>query len=143
MLQLSPAALLLVLSLLLLLIEIIAPGYFLIWLGAAALMAGLIGFGVALNMVQLLALFLGLSVICVFLAARFFPYAQAKSESKLNSRTAQLIGMDVLVREDITAYAGRVNVGDSVWRAQGCVAQAGEIVRVVGASGNRLIVERV
>jgi membrane protein implicated in regulation of membrane protease activity len=65
-------------------------------------------------------------------------------EPALNRRGAQLVGETVVVDQAIEAGGrGSVRAGDTVWPAEGEVAVAGARVRVTGAKGNVLTVERV
>jgi membrane protein implicated in regulation of membrane protease activity len=64
-------------------------------------------------------------------------------EPALNRRGDQLVGETVVVDQAIEAGGrGSVRAGDTVWPAEGAVAQTGARVRVTGAKGNVLTVER-
>lgn len=124
--------------------EIVVPGFFLIWLGAAALVAGLFTFLFGLAPVAQVILFAAAAVAAVYAARRWFQRNPGPSpDPLLNDRTARLIGTLVTVVEPITADRGRVRVGDGVWNAAGADAVPGETVRVVGADGTTLLVERL
>jgi membrane protein implicated in regulation of membrane protease activity len=127
---------------LLLIMEVIAPGFFLVFIGAAAIATGLFtvlfGFGLAAQ----LALFALYAVIAVMLGRRF--YANRTHDSAdplLNDRGGRLVGRVVTVVEPVDDHGGRVRVGDSVWSARGGPAAAGERVRITGVDGNCLQVE--
>jgi membrane protein implicated in regulation of membrane protease activity len=127
----------------LLIAELIAPGFFLIFIGGAAILTGV----VALLLGPPVALQLALFAILAFLAAQIGgrrAYASRydySSDPFLNDRAARLIGRIVVVVEAVDADSGRVRVGDSDWSARGGPAAVGERVRIVDIDGNCLKVE--
>ncbi len=124
--------------------EIIVPGFFLIWLGAAAAVTGVVTVLTGMPPVAQVILFALMAIGAVYAARRWFRHnPPASPDPLLNDRTARLVGTLVTVTEPITADRGRVRVGDGVWNATGVDALPGETVRVTGADGTTLIVERV
>ncbi len=137
-------ALWIVLGIILLTAEMIAPGAYLMFLGGAALFTGLLGYAMPLPIIAELLIFALASIGSVYVAKRWFDiYPILSSSPLLNSRIAQMIGDTVEVVEPIRDGAGRVKVGDSVWSASGPDADAGTRMRITGAEGNRLAVERI
>lgn len=123
-------------------IEMLAPGFFLMWLGVAAIVVGMIAWVVPVSLPLQVALFAILSVLAVYAAKRFLKDNPIQSEDPaLNDRGARLTGEVVVVIEAITDGRGRVRVGDSEWNARGPDAPAGARVRVTGAEGAVLRVE--
>jgi inner membrane protein len=124
--------------------EIVAPGFFLIWLGAAAIVTGLIAFVLPVSFAVQVGLFAVLSVVAVYAARRWFKTNPIESDDpKLNDRGARLTGEIVTVVEAIEDGRGRVKVGDGVWLARGGDAAIGSRVRVTGSDGSTLMVEAV
>ena len=126
----------------LLIAEIIAPGFFLVFVGAAAMATGVFALLFGLGTPAQLALFALYTVIAVMIGRRF--YAQSSAESSdplLNDRSARLIGKTVVVVDAIDADGGRVRVGDSEWTARGGPAAVGERVTITSVDGNCLMVE--
>jgi membrane protein implicated in regulation of membrane protease activity len=126
----------------LLIAEVIAPGFFLIFIGAAAIATGLFAVLLGLGTTAQLALFALYAIIAVLVGRRF--YANRTSDSAdplLNDRAGRLVGKVVTVVQAIDDHDGRVRVGDSEWGARGGPAAAGERVRIVGLDGNCLKVE--
>jgi membrane protein implicated in regulation of membrane protease activity len=122
---------------------VIAPGFFLIFIGAAAVLTGvltlLLGLPVALQM----ALFAIFGVLSVRVGGRHF-YASRYDftpDPFLNDRAARLLGRVVTVVEPVDSDGGRVRVGDSEWTARGGPAAVGDRVRIVDIDGNCLKVE--
>jgi len=129
-------------ALILAIAEIIAPGFFLIFLAAGAALTGiavLVVPGVPLILQALLfALF---TAAAVGLGRRWYSNGPATADPLLNDRAARLIGSTVEVCEPIVAGEGRVKVGDGAWSARGPDAVRGAIVRITGADGSVLLVE--
>ncbi|WP_333568863.1 NfeD family protein [Sphingorhabdus sp.] len=122
--------------------EMVAPGFFLMWLGLAALIVGGLDYFLPITVAYQVAMFAILSVLTVFAGKKFLRENPIETEdAKLNDRGARLTGEIVTVVEAITNGHGRVKVGDSVWSARGVDAAIGSRVRVTGADGAALLVE--
>lgn len=123
--------------------ELIAPGFFMIFLAAGA---AITGFAILLVpglpvLVQAL-LFALFTAAAVGLGRRWYHRSAVPTEDPLlNDRVARLIGTTAEVSDAIVAGEGRVKVGDGAWKARGPDAAAGAVVRIVGASGSVLLVE--
>jgi membrane protein implicated in regulation of membrane protease activity len=127
---------------LLLILEVIAPGFFLVFIGAAAIATGLFTVLFGLGAAAELALFALYAVIAVMVGRKF--YANRTHDSTdplLNDRVGRLVGKSVTVVAAVDEHGGRVRVGDSDWSARGGPAQVGERVRITGVDGNCLKVE--
>lgn len=141
---LSVAELWLIGGALLIAAEIIAPGFFLIWVGAAAVVTGVASWAFGLSPEIGLLVFAVTAVALVISARTWLPYNVGDTTAPLlNQRNARLIGQMVRVEEAITLTGGRVSVGDGAWPARGCEAAVGTTVKVTGTDGNTLMVERV
>ena len=140
--DLEPGWLWMIGGVLLLAAEIIAPGFFLVWIGGAAIVTGIFALLFGIGIPGQLALFALYSAIAVYAARRWFEGRPVVSEDPLlNERVGRLIGKTVMVVETVDAHSGRVRVGDSEWSARGGPAQPGERVRITGVDGNCLTVE--
>lgn len=141
--NLEPGWLWMIGGVLLLIAEIIAPGFFLVFVGAAALATGAFALLFDLGTASQLALFALYSLLAVMVGRRFYANAAGAESSDpfLNDRTARLIGKVVTVVEPVDEHNGRVRVGDGEWSARGGPAAAGEKVRITGFDGNCLTVE--
>ncbi len=127
----------------LLIAELIAPGFFLVWIGAAALITGVFALLFGIELAGQLALFALYSALAVYVARRWYMGRPVTSEDPmLNDRAARLLGRTVTVVEPVDEHSGRVRVGDGDWSARGGPAEAGERVRITGVEGNCLLVER-
>jgi membrane protein implicated in regulation of membrane protease activity len=140
---LDPAWMWLIGGVVLLIAEVIAPGFFLIFIGAAAIVTGLLTLAVSLAVALQLAVFAVLAFLAVRIIGRRF-YASRydyTSDPLLNDRVARLLGKVVVVVQAVDSHGGRVRVGDSEWSARGGPAEVGERVRIVDVEGNCLKVE--
>lgn len=141
--NLDPAWLWLIGGVLLLIAELIAPGFFLIFIGAAAIATGILSLLVHLPAVIQLGLFAILAILATRVVGRQF-YASRydySSDPLLNDRAARLLGKVVVVVQQVDSRGGRVRVGDGEWSARGGPAAVGERVRIVDIDGNCLKVE--
>lgn len=122
--------------------EMIAPGVFLIWIGAAALLTGLVTWALPIPAIAQFLIFAAASLIAVYAGKRYLrDNPIASDDPLLNDRLARLVGQVVTAVEPVDETAGRVKVGDSVWSARGGPAASGEKLRVTGASHGVLTVE--
>ena len=129
-------------GILLLIAEIIAPGFFLVFIGAAALATGVFALLFGLGTAAQLALFVLYALLAVMVGRRV--YASQSTEGGdplLNDRSARLVGKVVTVVAAVDEHEGRVRVGDGEWSARGGPAALGEQVRITGVDGNCLNVE--
>lgn len=125
-------------------IEILLPGFFLIWIGLAAFVTGLLTLAFGLGDAAQFASFALLAVGSVLAGRRWFARNPiASTDPLLNLRGGRLIGETVTVVEPIEGGQGRVRVADGVWSAKGADAPIGARMRVTGIDGNCLIVEPV
>ena len=135
------------LGLLLLAAELVAPGVFLIWIGMAALVIGLLSL-IFWEMafwgwqVQLL-LFAVLSVSFALAGRRFYSSCNDTSdEPNLNRRGDSLVGRTATLHEPIAEGRGRIRLDDTWWTVMGPNLPAGTQVRIVTSSGRDLTVEK-
>ncbi len=126
---------------LLLILEVIAPGFFLMFIGAAAIATGVFTKLFGLGLVPQLALFALYTLIAVLGGRRFYAHRTPSADPLLNDRAGRLVGKVVTVVAAVDEHDGRVRVGDSDWSARGGPAAIGERVRITGVDGNCLKVE--
>lgn len=127
----------------LLAIELVAPGGIFVWLGAAAILTGVISLFQPIGTAFQWALF-GVLSIAAIVAWLNFTRRRAEPESDrpwLNRRAEGLIGKELVLKDAISGGYGRAEVGDSLWRVSGPELPAGTHVRVVGTEGVLLRVE--
>ena len=127
----------------LLIAEVVAPGFSLIFIGAAGIATGVLTLVLGLP----LALQFAVLAVLAFLAVRFGGrrfYASRydySSDPLLNDRAKRMLGKIVVVSQPVDSHGGRVRVGDSEWSARGGPAAVGDRVRIIDIEGNCLKVE--
>ncbi len=126
---------------LLLIAEVIAPGFFLVFIGAAAVATGLFTLLFDLGPAPQLGLFAIYATLAVLAGRRWYAEPDSPSGGVINEPAGRLIGRTVEVVSAVDDHGGRVRVGDSEWSARGGPAAAGERVRITGIDGNCLKVE--
>jgi inner membrane protein len=126
----------------LLLLELIAPGTFMMWLGLSALAVGVISLaGVLAWQAQLIA-FAVFVTISIPLWRRFARRVEQPDDQPfLNRRADALVGRTFTLEKLIVDGAGTVRIGDSVWRVTGPDTPAGSRIRVTRADAAMLVVE--
>jgi membrane protein implicated in regulation of membrane protease activity len=124
------------LGLVLLGIEVLAPGFFFLWFGIAAILIGISALLIDWPWQLQVLGFVVLSVIAALLGRRFAGNADGETaDPHLNLRASRLEGETFVLSEPIVEGRGRIRVGDSVWQVRGPDAPAGARVVVTGADG--------
>lgn len=131
----------LIAGLVLMALELLAPGVFLLWLGLAALLVGVISlFADWIWQVQVIA-FAAFALAAVPLWRRLASQSVNTESEFLNRRSDALVGRVFTLEKPILDGSGTVKEGDTVWRVSGPDSPAGSRVRVVRADGVSLTVE--
>ena len=127
----------------LLIAEIIAPGFFLLFIGVAALLTGILALLLGFGLVPQLGIFAILAYLSVHFGGRRFYAARYdySADRLINDPAARLLGRIVVVVQPVDSHGGRVKLGDSEWSARGAPAAVGDRVRIVDVEGNCLKVE--
>jgi inner membrane protein len=121
--------------------EIVAPGYFMLWIGIAAGVMGIVTLlAPALSPIAQAVAFALLAIASCTIYWRFIrPIAEQRDdEPLLNRRGARMVGRRVTVVEAIVNGRGKVKVGDGAWLAEGPDLPAGAEVEVVACEGTTL-----
>lgn len=123
--------------------EMLVPGVFLMWIGLAALVTGVLTLLLPLSLVAQFVIFAVAAVVSVYAGRRYLTNNPIiSSDPMLNDRSARLIGAIVTAVEPVDALNGRVKCGDSVWSARGVDAVVGDRLRVRAVEGGVLVVEQ-
>jgi membrane protein implicated in regulation of membrane protease activity len=134
-------------GLVLLAAEMIVPGFFLVWIGLAALIVGVLSllfWDDAFWVWQLQAiLFAALAVATTFTGRKLTVQHGTSDEPFLNQRAASLVGRTATLAEPIREGRGRIRLDDTVWRVSGPDLPVGAKVKVVASNGRDLTVEKV
>jgi membrane protein implicated in regulation of membrane protease activity len=134
-----------VLGLVLMGLELVAPGAFLLWLGLAAVLTGIADWALGLSWQAAALVFAVLSVGAVLVGRVVTRHRDEEDGGRpaLNSRSRSLVGQVFILDGPIVGGSGRLRVDDSSWRIVGPDAPAGASVRVVRVDGATLVVEAV
>ena len=127
----------------LLIAEVVAPGFSLIFIGAAGIATGVLTLVLGLPLALQFAVFAVLAFLAVRFGGRRF-YASRydySSDPLLNDRAKRMLGKIVVVSQPVDSHGGRVRVGDSEWSARCGPAAVGDRVRIIDIEGNCLKVE--
>lgn len=132
------------LSAILLIVELLAPGMFFIWMGESAFVVGaLLWFFPGMEPESQIMIFSALSVLSILVFRRFLKRYPIQSDRPLlNQRTAGYLGRVFMLEEPISNGRGKIRVDDSIWRVEGEDCPAGVRVRVTAAEGVILKVEQ-
>jgi membrane protein implicated in regulation of membrane protease activity len=124
-------------------IELVAPGAFFLWLGLAAIATGLLDAVLDLSWQASGLLFALLCVAAVILGRTITrPKMQDEPQAEmLNRRGQALVGRVFTLETPIKDGEGRIRVDDSSWRVTGADRFAGAKVRVVRIEGSTLVVD--
>ena len=123
--------------------ETLAPGAFLIWIGAAAVVLGAVEFAYPIALTPSVLIFAGLVVVFVLIGRRVYGSLDMGALQLPLSRAHALIGKEFYLEEPIVRGYGRIRVGDSLWRVAGEDLPNGAKVRVAGVEdGAQVRVEK-
>lgn len=133
-----------ILGAVLLAIELLVPGTFMLWFGLSALLVGLISMLVDWPWQAQLIAFAAFSLISLILWRRFSPKVDhPHAQPFLNRRAEGFIGrVFTLDRPIVDGGGGAVRIGDTVWQVRGPDTAAGARVKVTDVDGAMLVVER-
>jgi membrane protein implicated in regulation of membrane protease activity len=132
-----------ILGILLIGVELVAPGSFFLWLGLAAIVTGLIDAMLGLSW-QASGLLFALLCVAAVILGRAATRSKTQDEPQagmLNRRGQSLVGRVFTLETPIKDGEGRIRVDDSSWRVTGADRFAGAKVRVVRIEGSTLVVD--
>ncbi|TKB51124.1 NfeD family protein [Ferrimonas sediminicola] len=135
----------LILGLLLLTLELLGAGGYLLWIGGAALSTSVVARLSDIRAENQWVLFATLSVL---LTLAWYLYQRrrdrlGRQRSGLNQRARALVGSSCLILTRVTPQGGRVKLGDSSWlaRSEGEeILEEGTQARVIRVEGTLLMV---
>lgn len=123
--------------------ELLMPGIYLMWLGIAAAITGLLAFVTGFGWQGQVLVFALLSVASAFLGRVVYTRSTGPTDHPtLNRRAEQYVGRVFTLDQPIVNGRGRLKVADTTWKIVGTDAPAGSRVRVSAADGVVLQVEK-
>jgi membrane protein implicated in regulation of membrane protease activity len=127
---------------LLLVLEVLSPGVFMLWLGLAAMLVGAISIFVDWTWQAQFIAFAVFSVAAIPLWRRLsMQVGPATDQPFLNRRAEALVGRIFTLEKPIVDGSGTIPIDDTVWRITGADIPAGSRVKVVRVEGTALHVE--
>lgn len=131
-------------GLVLLALELVVPGGFLLWMGISGIVTGLVTLFWAIGWPLQWLVFGVLSLVSIALWVRWTRSRPPSTDRPyLNRRAEQFVGQEVVLERPIEQGFGRVSLGDTVWRVSGPDLPAGQRVRITGSDGAVLKVEPI
>ncbi len=129
----------------LLIVELLAPGMFFLWMAEAAFVTGiLLAVAPGLDWQYQLISFSLLSVLSIFLFRKYLKKHPIKTDRPgLNRKTDQYLGRVFTLEHPIVNGLGKIRVDDSTWKIQGEDCPAGTKIKVKAAEGVILKVDIV
>ena len=137
-----------VLALILIAGEVMAPGFFLLWIGIAAAVMGIVTWALpGLGVITQAVLFVILAFASCMLYWRFIRARLARNDdpvaATLSRRGDQMVGQRYVLAEAIVNGRGKARVGDGQWLVAGPDLPVGAEVEVIAVDGSMLKVRAV
>ena len=134
-----------IIAVILIILEVFAPGAFMIWLGIAAAVVSVVMLAFPdITWQTQFIIFAVLSVASIYawrLYARKNP--PTSDQPTLNMRGEQYVNRTFTLEEPVVNGQGKIKVDDSTWKIEGADCESGTKVRVIGVDGVVLKVELV
>ncbi|MCX4188203.1 NfeD family protein [Methylophaga sp. OBS4] len=129
----------------LLIIEILAPSFFALWMAIAAFLTGLaLLLAPQLSWEYQLLLFAVLSVLSIVLWRRYYlKNPVVTDQPALNRRGEQYVGRIITLQAPIVDGIGKIKLDDSTWKIQGPDCEAGTKVKITALNNVVFTVEVV
>jgi membrane protein implicated in regulation of membrane protease activity len=125
--------------------ELLAPGFFLLWIGVAAAALGVVLLMVPdLSVLAQSVLFTAFALVSCYVYWQFVRRAAGERSDQplLNRRAAQFVGRRYTLETAIVNGQGKARVGDSHWLVEGPDLPAGSVIEVIGVEGTTLKVRK-
>jgi inner membrane protein len=130
-----------ILAVLLFLLEVLAPGMFMLWLGLSAILVGVISSAVVWSWQAQLIAFAVLAIVLVPVWRYFASKVEKPVDNPfLNRRAEGYVGRVFTLDKPIIDGVGAVRIDDTIWRVSGPDCPAGSRVRVARTDGANLLV---
>ena len=128
---------------LLLLAEMMAPGFFMIWLAVAAALTAIIHLIAPMAWESEVLVFAALAILAVAASWRVVSrsWAVKSDQPHLNQRSAGLVGRNFVLSQPIVNGSGKITYQDTSWDVDGPDLPTGARVHVTGVEGLRLRVK--
>jgi membrane protein implicated in regulation of membrane protease activity len=131
-----------ILAALLLLLEVLLPGVFMLWLGLSAILVGIISFTISWSWQAQIIAFAVFAIAALPAWRHFARKVEKPADSPfLNRRAEGYVGRVFTLDRPIVDGIGTIRIDDTVWRVTGPDCPAGSRVKIARADGANLLVE--
>lgn len=134
-----------VIALVLLVVEILTPGFFFLWMAVSGFITGALAWLVpSISLNSQLFVFSIMSIVTIS-AWKFYvkKHPIETDHPLLNKRGAQYIGRVFTLYEPIINGQGKIKVDDSIWKVHGKDCDINSKVKVIAVRGTVFDVEKV
>jgi inner membrane protein len=134
-----------VIALILLVVEILAPGFFFLWMAISGFVTGALVLLIpAMSMNMQVLIFSVLSVVTILVWKLYGKKHPVESDHPLlNKRGVQYIGRVFSLHEPIKNGQGKIKVDDSIWKVHGEDCDINTRVKVTACRGTVFDVEKI
>jgi inner membrane protein len=134
-----------VLAFVFLILEMLTPGFFFMWLAVSGLITGLIVWLFPVLSLNIQVFIFSIFSVVAITTWRLYgkKYPVETDQPLLNKRGAQYIGRVFPLHEPIVNGQGKIKVDDSLWKVHGEDCDVSTKVKVTGIRGMVLDVEKV
>lgn len=131
-------------GLILLALELFVPGGYLLWLGIAGLITGLVVLFEPIAWPLQWLMFGVLALVAIIVWTRWSRNRPSQSDHpNLNRRADSFVGHEAVLEQPIAGGFGRLTLGDTIWRIAGPDLPVGQRIRITGSEGAVLLVEAI
>jgi hypothetical protein len=129
----------------LIIIEILLPTFFALWMGIAAFVTGLFLFFLPdLSWQYQLLIFALLSIVSILVWRQYYrEHPLLSDQPNLNKRGEQYIGRIITLQTPIVDGVGKIKLDDSTWKIQGNDSPVGKKVRIIALNNVVFTVEPI
>ena len=130
-----------IVAIVLMMIEVMIPGAFFLWIGiAAAFVGGLVFLIPSLTLVFQVFIFGGASILSIWVGQKYLKhYTRPTDQPNLNRRGEHYIGRTLILTDPIINGQGKVKIEDSFWKVTGEDCPLGTHVRVTGVQNSSVL----
>jgi membrane protein implicated in regulation of membrane protease activity len=134
-----------VLALVFLVIEILAPGFFFLWMAVSGVITGAMVWLIPSASINVQIFVFSILSVITITAWRFYgkKHPTETDQPLLNKRGAQYIGRVFNLYEAIENGQGKIKVDDSIWKVYGKDCDINSKVKVIASRGTVFEVEKV
>ncbi|MFI3190384.1 hypothetical protein BCS42_10025 [Crenothrix sp. D3] len=134
-----------VLAVVCLVIEILVPAFFFLWMSVAGLITGIIAWLIPSTSTDVQILIFSVLTVMTITAWRIFgkKYVIETDQPLLNRRGSQYVGRVFNLHEAIENGEGKIKVDDTIWKVHGEDCDIHSKVKVIASRGTVFDVEKV